>query len=142
MCIRRVWDAKPSDLSLDLYKRISKSFPHLKRLILYGLGEPFINPSFLRMLKIARSFIPEECRIIVSTNGSLLKPQIARKILKIGIDSLSFSIDTADPAKLGRIREGSTLGCFYTKTNEMDCYINEPGCSECIYSVKLAQCNI
>ena len=57
------------------------------------------------------------CRIIVSTNGSLLKPQIARKILKIGIDSLSFSIDTADLAKLGRIREGSTLGCFYTKTN-------------------------
>mgnify|MGYP000005727609 FL=1 len=107
MCIRRVWDAKPNDLSLDLYKRISKSFPHLKRLILYGLGEPFINPSFLHMLKIARSLIPEECRIIVSTNGSLLKPQIARKILKIGIDSLSFSIDTADLAKLGRIREGS-----------------------------------
>ena len=36
----------------------------------------------------------------------------------------------------------STLGCFYTKTNEIDCYINEPGCSECIYSVNLAQCNI
>ena len=36
----------------------------------------------------------------------------------------------------------STLGCFFTKTNELDCYANEPACNECIYSVGLAQCNI
>jgi radical SAM protein with 4Fe4S-binding SPASM domain len=36
----------------------------------------------------------------------------------------------------------STLGCFYSRTNEIDCYVNEPGCSECVYSVNLAQCNI
>ena len=36
----------------------------------------------------------------------------------------------------------STLGCFYTKTNEMDRYANIPGCSECIYGLNLAQCNI
>ena len=71
-----------------------------------------------------------------------MNPKIARKILKIGIDSLSFSIDTLDLAKLGCIREVSTLGCFYTKTNKMDCYINDPGCSECICSVNLAQYNI
>ncbi|MEM2546876.1 MAG: SPASM domain-containing protein, partial [Candidatus Bathyarchaeia archaeon] len=36
----------------------------------------------------------------------------------------------------------STLGCFYTKTNEADCHANQPGCSECLYSVNLVQCNI
>jgi radical SAM protein with 4Fe4S-binding SPASM domain len=33
-------------------------------------------------------------------------------------------------------------GCYFTETNESDCRANEPGCSECVYSVGLAQCNI
>jgi len=108
MCIRRVWNAKPSDLNLDLYKRIAESsFSRLGRLVLYGLGEPFINPDFLEMLRIARRNLPKESAIIISTNGSLLAPYIAEKVLKIGVDSLSFSIDTTDAAKLGRIRSGS-----------------------------------
>lgn len=32
----------------------------------------------------------------------------------------------------------STLGCFFTKTSTLDCYINEPACNECLYSVNLA----
>jgi MoaA/NifB/PqqE/SkfB family radical SAM enzyme len=55
MCIRRVWKAKLQDLNLDLYKKIAKSsFPFLRKLILYGLGEPFVNPNFPEMLRIAR----------------------------------------------------------------------------------------
>jgi hypothetical protein len=39
--MRRVWDAKPFDLDLDLYEKIAQSsFSRLSRLILYGLGEP------------------------------------------------------------------------------------------------------
>lgn len=109
MCIRRVWNAKPLDLSLDLYKKIAgSSFPRLNKLLLYGLGEPFVNPSFLEMLKIARRLLPEGGKLAVSTNGSLATPRVADKVLKdIGVDSISFSIDTADLVKLGRIREGS-----------------------------------
>ncbi|MEM3618297.1 MAG: radical SAM protein, partial [Candidatus Bathyarchaeia archaeon] len=36
----------------------------------------------------------------------------------------------------------SALGCFYTRTNDVDCYANAPTCNECLYSVNLAQCNI
>ena len=36
----------------------------------------------------------------------------------------------------------STLKCFFTETNKLDCYANTSACSECIYSVTLAQCNI
>lgn len=107
MCIRRVWDAKLVDLNLDLYKNLAPTFRHLKRLILYGLGEPFINPSFIEMLKIARENLPSDSEIIVSTNGSLLNPILSEKVLKIGIDNISFSIDTADISKLKHIREGS-----------------------------------
>jgi MoaA/NifB/PqqE/SkfB family radical SAM enzyme len=36
----------------------------------------------------------------------------------------------------------STSRCFFTETNSLDCYANEPGCNECLYSVNIAQCNI
>lgn len=32
--------------------------------------------------------------------------------------------------------------CFFARTNERDCFTNEPGCSECLYSVGLSLCNI
>lgn len=108
MCVRRVWDAKIGDLDLGLYKKIAKtSFPNLRRLILYGLGEPFANPNFIEMLKIAREKMPRDGEILISTNGSLLNSQLAEKILKIGVSNISFSIDTTDAAKLKYIREGS-----------------------------------
>ena len=109
MCIRHVWKAEPVDLDLDLYKKIAKlNFPMLKRLILYGLGEPLTNPFFLHMLKTSRRYLPKESEIIFSTNGSLLTPRLAEEMLrKIGVNSISFSIDTTDIAKLSNIRKGS-----------------------------------
>lgn len=108
MCIRHVWKAELQDLNLNLYKKIAGSFSRLERLILYGIGEPFINANFPEMLLIARKHLPKDSIITVSTNGSLLTPTIANKIFKKGIvDSISFSIDTMDAVKLSHIREGS-----------------------------------
>jgi MoaA/NifB/PqqE/SkfB family radical SAM enzyme len=80
MCIRRVWEARLQDLNLDLYEKIAKSsFPLLKKLILYGLGEPLVNPNFPEMLRIARKHLPKDSTITISTNGSLLTPEVAKK---------------------------------------------------------------
>lgn len=109
MCIRHVWNAKPLDMDLSLYRKIAKScFPSLKRLVLYGFGEPFIHPQILEMLRIARKSLPDDGEIIVSTNGSQIGPKIASKIVKeIGVDSISFSVDAVSQAKLSLLRGGS-----------------------------------
>jgi len=108
MCIRRVWSTILRDLNLDLYEKIAKTaFQNLKRLILYGFGEPLVNPNFIKILKISRESLPKDSEIIVSTNGSMLNSRLSEKILSIGVDNISFSIDTADIMKLKRIREGS-----------------------------------
>lgn len=108
MCVRRSWDARPVDLNLDLYRKIAESaFRYLKRLILYGLGEPFLNPNFVSMLKIARENLSKDSELLVSTNGSMLNPRLAEKIMRIGVDNISFSIDTSDAAKLKHIRSGA-----------------------------------
>ncbi|MEM0096831.1 MAG: radical SAM protein [Candidatus Bathyarchaeia archaeon] len=111
MCIRRVWNAKPLDMDMALYRKIAKtSFSELKRLILYGFGEPFIHPQFIEMLRLARENLPKDGEIIISTNGSLITTQTACKIMKVGVDSVSFSVDTVNEAKLSRLREGSDFG--------------------------------
>ncbi|MEM3442840.1 MAG: radical SAM protein [Candidatus Bathyarchaeia archaeon] len=111
MCMRRVWETELLNMDLALYKKIAEScFHKLKRLILYGVGEPFIHPHFIEMLRIARKTLKEDGKIIVSTNGSLITPRIARKIVReIGLGSISFSVDTTDQIKLSRVRGGSEL---------------------------------
>ena len=109
MCIRRNWDAKLVDLDIDLYRKIAKSiFPELERLTLYGFCEPFINPNLFAMLKLAREYLPDDSRVMLSTNGSVIGPRTSDKLLNGGLlDELSFSIDTTDMDRLGRIRRGS-----------------------------------
>jgi radical SAM protein with 4Fe4S-binding SPASM domain len=111
MCIRRVWNAKPLDMELALYRKIAKEcFQFLKKIVLYGFGEPFIHPQILEMLRIARKHLQDDGEILISTNGSLLTPEIAEKITKeIGVDSISFSVDAVSQAKLSRLREGSNF---------------------------------
>lgn len=108
MCIRRFWNANLTDLNLNLYKKILGSISKcLKRLVLYGFGEPLTNPNFIEMLKTARKALPKDSEIIVSTNGSMLNPTLFEKIARIGVDNISFSIDTVDAHKLRYIREGA-----------------------------------
>ncbi|MEM1564116.1 MAG: radical SAM protein [Candidatus Bathyarchaeia archaeon] len=109
MCIRQVWNARLLDMNITLYRKIAKEcFSKLRRLVLYGFGEPLTHPQIIEMFHIARKNLPEDGEIIVSTNGSLITSEIADKIVReIGVDSVSFSIDTISQAKLSRIREGS-----------------------------------
>lgn len=108
MCIRHFWGANLVDLSLDLYRRVLRSISqYLRKIILYGFGEPFINPNFIKMLKIAREILPKDSEIVVSTNGSMLNANLSERVLKIGVDNISFSIDTIDIHKLKRVRKGS-----------------------------------
>ncbi|MBS7620535.1 radical SAM protein [Candidatus Bathyarchaeota archaeon] len=109
MCIRHVWNTKLLDMDITLYRKIAETcFPKLRRLVLYGFGEPFAHPQILEMLRVARKNLPENGEVIISTNGSLITPKIAVKIVKgIGVDSISFSIDAVNQAKLSCIREGS-----------------------------------
>ncbi|MEM2588996.1 MAG: SPASM domain-containing protein [Candidatus Bathyarchaeia archaeon] len=109
MCIRRVWNAKPIEINMTLYRKIARTcFSRIKRLILYGFGEPFIHPKILEMLRIARKTLPDYGEIIISTNGSLINSETARKVVK-EIDSISFSVDAVSRTKLSYIREGSDL---------------------------------
>ncbi len=109
MCIRHVWQTGLMDMDPALFSKIGREvFPHLRRLDLYGQGEPFMHPNLLDLIKIAREYLPREGKILMNTNGSLLIPKVAEKLVKIiGRAILAFSVDTADARKLEQMRLGA-----------------------------------
>jgi len=46
-------------------------------------GEPLLNPNFLEIVKILREHLPRS-KIITTTNGDRLTPELAREYFKIG----------------------------------------------------------
>ncbi|MHA1686830.1 MAG: radical SAM protein [Candidatus Heimdallarchaeaceae archaeon] len=85
MCLQSVWSKKRFKyvhMPKEKFEKIAKeAFSHVKRLVLYGWGEPFFHPEFLDLLHIARRYLSENSEIVVTSNGSLLTREIVDEIL-------------------------------------------------------------
>jgi radical SAM protein with 4Fe4S-binding SPASM domain len=89
--------------------------PKLKVLKLSLYGEPFINPHFCEMLKIARHSAIAE-RIETTTNASLLTPEICEKLIEYGLDYMRVSVYSAYQERHERITK-SNLGIMRIHDN-------------------------
>ena len=71
-------------------KTIDEMHHELLYLIFYFQGEPFLNPSFLEMVKYASG---KKIYTATSTNAHYLTDDNARKTVESGLDRLIISID-------------------------------------------------
>ncbi|MEM1690765.1 MAG: hypothetical protein QXG48_03615 [Thermofilaceae archaeon] len=73
MSIRRTWKAQDFGyMSFDLYRRvIDEGAGQLKRVVLYGFGEPFTHPRFAELVRYARSALGDDAYILTVTNDTL-----------------------------------------------------------------------
>lgn len=83
-------------MDMDLYKNIIEQLKEweggpIKVLKLSLYGEPFTNPNFCEMLRIAKQADVAE-RIETTTNASLITPEIAERLVDCGIDYIRVSI--------------------------------------------------
>lgn len=62
----------------------------IKTISIVSIGEPFLDKKLASRVQAAKKL---GLKVIVSTNGSLLKPQIANDIINSGLDELHISID-------------------------------------------------
>ncbi len=99
--------AKRSNMTMECFEKImhqAKSWQgeKFKVLKLCIYGEPFMNPHFSEMLKIAkRAEIAE--RIETTSNVSLLTEELCRNLVRNGLDYLRVSIYSAIPEKHSEI---------------------------------------
>lgn len=73
-----------------------------------GLGEPILHPRLPDMvLEILRRGRPTHVRVV--TNGTALTPKRFEPLCAAGITSIAFSIDSLDPERFARARQGARL---------------------------------
>jgi len=93
---------KNKDMSFDLFKKVLDDNSQLKTLYLWGVGEPFLNKDFLRMIKLAKLL---KKQIIINTNATIMDHTISAFIIQQGVDEVIVSVDGATKEMFESIRE-------------------------------------
>lgn len=100
---------KVKSINLDIEKSkkiIDKLAPTLTHVIYYFQGEPFMNPSFLDLVKYSRK---KNILTSTSTNAQLINNDRAKQIVESGLDRLIISIDGTTQEVYEKYRVGGKL---------------------------------
>lgn len=93
-------------LAEDRLDPLLDALPSVRTLHLQGLGEPFLHPSLISMI---RSASLRGLRVTTSTNLTILDRAGADRLVRSGLDTLHVSIDSPDPVIYRRLRRRSDL---------------------------------
>jgi radical SAM protein with 4Fe4S-binding SPASM domain len=98
----------PRNLSLDEFRTILDKLPHTVRVLqLWNQGEPFMNPQFLDMVRLASN---RGYHTITNTNAHFLNQDgTAQAVIDCGLDELVVSLDSVDPQTYQSVRQGGDL---------------------------------
>lgn len=98
------------DMDPALFRRIAdEAAEHAPVAVVpFFRGESLLHPQAAQLLAHAkaRGLGP----IQLASNGALLTPELGRALLDLGLDFISFSLDSDDPAEYADIRRGGELG--------------------------------
>ncbi len=108
MCPNSLSDKKRLGyMDMDMYKRIideAKDF--IKYIVLCISGESLLHKNLPEMIEYAHN---ANIKTTLSTNASLLTPQLSRRILEAGLDGIYFSFDGCSAEIYEKIRFGSNF---------------------------------
>jgi radical SAM protein with 4Fe4S-binding SPASM domain len=97
-------------------KTIDQLKKHLHSVTFYFQGEPYLNPAFLKMVKIAAD---KNLFTITSTNAHYLNEETARNTIYSKLDKLIISIDGITQQVYENYRKGGQLNKVLEGTREV-----------------------
>lgn len=104
MCYRREHLKETGDMSLGLFKKIAQSVKGARHICCHGGGEPLLHPQIFEMINYTYEICHPET-LSITTNGTLLNQEMARKLQASKLNRLYVSIDGADKQTYEAIRE-------------------------------------
>ena len=94
-------------MDLDFFEDfIKRNHNFLEFVGLNGYGEPLIHPKLFDMLSICRKYGVSSG---ISTNCTMLKGEIAQRLLEEGPDHLTLAIDSIDKSSYEKVRVGASF---------------------------------
>jgi putative metalloenzyme radical SAM/SPASM domain maturase len=111
MCVKQApgGGVAKGDLSERLFSRLEPAFPTLDGLILNGIGEPLLHPELETFVERAKAKMPAHADVAFQTNGTLLKPARAERLVRAGVDRICISLDAVSPSLTRTLRQGTEL---------------------------------
>ncbi|MGA2464912.1 MAG: radical SAM protein [Thermodesulfobacteriota bacterium] len=103
-CIRNVWDNPEAHMDMNTFQRMLESLdelPDLTRVVFSGFGEPLTHPNILEMIQAVRR---RDLAVTLGSNGLLLVAEMARELIRLGVDRLVVSIDGVKQETYANIR--------------------------------------
>lgn len=96
MCPRHLLSARLGDMDWSLFKKIvDEASQYLPvAMVPFFRGEPLLHPQFLKMLRYAKN--KGLGPIQLATNATLLNADISKELLDLGLDFISFSLNSID----------------------------------------------
>jgi MoaA/NifB/PqqE/SkfB family radical SAM enzyme len=92
-------------LDFDLFTRVlDEAGPSLVRVDFFNYGETFLHKRAVEMCEYIKATFPH-IYLYTSTNGLALSDEAARRLVRSGIDEVTFSIDGATPESYARYRQ-------------------------------------
>ena len=84
-------------LDVDLFRRVlAEVGPTLQRIDFFNYGEAFLHKRAVEMCELVKRDYPH-IYLYTSTNGGALNEESARRLVRSGIDEVTFSVDGASP---------------------------------------------
>ena len=101
MCMKQAegCDIPDQDLSFDLFKKLAPALPGCEALVLSGIGEPLLHPLLPDMASFAHERLPAGAMLGFQTNALALQPELAKRLILTGVNTLCISVDTLDPTE-------------------------------------------
>jgi hypothetical protein len=92
-------------LDFDLFKRVvDEAGPSLQRIDFFNYGEAFLHKRAVDMCEYIKSTFPH-VYLYTSTNGLAFSEEQVRRLVRSGIDEVTFSIDGATPESYVKYRK-------------------------------------
>jgi len=90
----------------DLLHMMEDFISCAERCVMSAGGEPLLHPRFIDMVKFVKS---RGATVVFNTNATVMDIKKSRALVELGVDSMSFSVDAADPDIYRKIRIGGDL---------------------------------
>jgi len=89
MCYFHEMLDKKNVLSLDDYKSIIDQTANSRPCVMLSGGEPLVHPDLFEMVEYAKR---KNLPVQIFTNGTLAKPQVADRLVELGLDYMNFTL--------------------------------------------------
>ncbi len=107
-CVRQSGtEMEQSDVSREVLDPILDAAADVWLVSLQGIGEPLLNENVFTIADQFRKRMPTAARLATTTNGVLMDGNAAARLIDLGVNSVTFSVDGATKSVYERYRPGA-----------------------------------